>query len=90
VDLDHEVSFDRMTVSERIVQLTETLTARRSCRFDELFDDQRTRFDTVNTFLALLEMTRLRMTRIYQADILTEIYIELASQPEQAQESGRS
>jgi len=90
VDLDHEVSFDRMTVSDRIVQLTEMLTARRSCRFDELFDDQRTRFDTVNTFLALLEMTRLRMTRIYQADILTEIYIELASQPERAQESGRS
>jgi hypothetical protein len=35
-------------------------------------------------------MTRLKMTRLYQADILSEIYIELASQPEQTQESGRS
>jgi segregation and condensation protein A len=77
VDLDHEVSFDRMTVTERITQLCDRLAGRTSCRFDELFDGQRTRFDLIITFLALLEMTRLKMTRLYQADALAEIFIDL-------------
>jgi segregation and condensation protein A len=77
VDLDHEVSFDRMSVTERITQLCDKLTGRTSCRFEELFDGQRTRFDLIITFLALLEMTRLKMTRLFQADPLAEIFIDL-------------
>jgi len=83
VDLDHEVSFDRMTITERITQLCDRLAGRTSCRFDELFDGQRSRFDLIITFLALLEMTRLKLTRLYQADALAEIFIDLApSNPE--------
>ena len=77
VDLDHEVSFDRMTVTERITELCDRLTGQSSCRFEELFDGQRTRFDLIITFLALLEMTRLKMTRLFQADPLGEIFIDL-------------
>jgi segregation and condensation protein A len=77
VDIDHEVSFDRMTVTERITQLCDRLAGRNQCRFDELFDGQRTRFDLIITFLALLEMTRLKMTRLFQADPLAEIFIDL-------------
>jgi segregation and condensation protein A len=79
VNVDHEVSFDRMTVTERIVQLCERLAGRTSCPFEELFDGQRTRIELVVTFLALLEMTRLKMTRLYQADPLAPIFIELSS-----------
>jgi segregation and condensation protein A len=79
VDLDHEVSFERMSITERIQQLCDRLAGRASCRFDELFDGQRTRFDLVITFMALLEMTRLKMTRVYQADPLAEIFIELST-----------
>jgi segregation and condensation protein A len=78
VDLQHEVSFDRMSITDRITQLMEKLQAKPSCRFDDLFDGQRTRFDLIITFLALLEMTRLRMTRLYQPDPLAEIFIETA------------
>jgi segregation and condensation protein A len=78
VNIDHEVSFDRLSISERIQQLCDRFAGRSSCLFDELFDGQRTRFDLVITFLALLEMTRLKMTRIYQADAEGEIHIELA------------
>jgi segregation and condensation protein A len=77
VDLDHEVSFDRMSITERITQLCDKLAGRTSCRFDELFDGQRTRFDLIITFLAVLEMTRLKMTRLFQADPLSEIFIDL-------------
>jgi len=76
VDLDHEVSFDRITITDRMTQLTERLAGKSSCRFDELFDGERTRFDLIITFLAVLEMTRLKMTRLYQPDPLSEIFIE--------------
>jgi segregation and condensation protein A len=79
VDLDHEVSFERLSITERIQELCDRLAGRASCRFDELFEGQRTRFDLVITFLALLEMTRLKMTRVYQADALAEIFIELST-----------
>ena len=36
--------------------------------FEELFEGALTRYDVVVTFLALLEMTKMRVTRIYQAD----------------------
>ena len=35
-------------------------------------------FTLIITFLALLEMTRLKMTRLYQPDPLSEIFIETA------------
>lgn len=76
VDIQHEVSFDRTSITDRIAQLLEKLQGRSRCRFDELFEGQRSRFELIVTFLALLEMTRLKMTRLYQADPLSEIFIE--------------
>ena len=78
VDLQHEVSFDRMSITDRITQVMEKLQGKTTTRFEDLFDGQRTRFDLIITFLALLEMTRLKMTRLYQPDPLAEIFIEIA------------
>jgi segregation and condensation protein A len=90
VDLDHEISYDGMSITERITQLCERLAGRHRCRFEELFDGQRTRFDLVITFLALLEMTKLKITRLYQADPLAEIFIDLASATDAAADDGKS
>jgi len=76
VDIQHEVSFDRTSITDRINQLMEKLRGRPQCRFEDLFEEGRTRFDLIITFLALLEMTRLKMTRLYQPDPLAEIFIE--------------
>jgi segregation and condensation protein A len=76
IDLEHEVSFDRMSITERIQELCDQLAGKSSCRFDELFEGKRTRFDLVITFLAILEMTRLKLTRVRQAGPLEDIYIE--------------
>ena len=46
--------------------------------FDDLFEGQRTRAELIVTFLALLEMTRLRLTNIHQDNPLSPISIELA------------
>lgn len=76
---EHEISFDRMTLTERIQQLGDILAEQPRCTFDQLFEGARTRFELILTFMALLEMCKLRMTRIYQADPLSEIHVELAA-----------
>jgi segregation and condensation protein A len=80
VKLSHDVVADRISLSDRIGQLSDLLSARKRLRFDELFEAMSTRFDLVVTFLALLEMTRLRMTRLFQAEPLGPLHVELAAE----------
>jgi segregation and condensation protein A len=84
VKIDHEVVFDRLTITDRIVQLTERLTERKRCTFEDLLlnDPTRegaalTRFDIVITFLAVLEMARMKLIRVYQSDPLAPIHLEV-------------
>ncbi len=82
VKLDHEVVFDRISITDRMVELTDRLGQRKAARFEELFDHggaPLTRFDLIITFLALLEMAKLRVIRVYQSDPLAPIHIELAA-----------
>ncbi|MFO0617724.1 MAG: segregation/condensation protein A [Polyangiaceae bacterium] len=79
--IEHEVVFDRISISDRIAELVDSLKERRSTPFEELFakrtGEPPTRFDLIITFLAVLEMARLRMMRVYQADSLSQIHCEL-------------
>lgn len=65
--ISHEVTAERVSISERINEIVDRLRERRSARFDELFEQDQSTLDLVVTFLAILEMTRLRMTRLYQS-----------------------
>ena len=81
VKLDHEVIFDRISITDRMMELSDKLNVRRAMTFEELLLDGRhaiTRFDIVITFLAILEMAKLRMIRVYQSDPLATIHVELA------------
>ncbi|MDI1445482.1 segregation/condensation protein A [Polyangium sp. 6x1] len=89
VKIEHQVNFDRITITDRIVQLTERLSGRRRATFEELvLDDPArkgaplTRFDIVITFLAILEMARMKLLRIYQSDPLATIHLELSVRAE--------
>lgn len=73
-----EVEAERITIHERMTQLTDLLREVGSCTFDELFESDRTRYEVVVTFLALLEMTKLRMTRIFQTHPTTPLHVEYA------------
>jgi segregation and condensation protein A len=73
-----EVSAERITIHERISQLSDLLRIKRSCTFEELFVADRTRYEVIVTFLAVLEMTKLRMTRVYQADPTSAIHVQYA------------
>ncbi|MDC0683574.1 segregation and condensation protein A [Sorangium atrum] len=84
VQIDHEVVFDRISITDRIVELTEKLSARRAMRFEDLLLDSVSkggvipRFEVVITFLAVLEMCKLRLIRVHQTDPLAPIHIQLA------------
>lgn len=73
-----EVTAERITIQERITQITDLLRERRTCAFEELFHEQITRYEIVVTFLALLEMTKMRFARIYQADYQSPIHVHYA------------
>lgn len=61
-----DLSRDRVSVRERIGQLTELLEKQESMTFDELFVEPRERPDIIVTFLAILEMAKLNLIRIAQ------------------------
>jgi segregation and condensation protein A len=73
-----EITADRMSVQERMTQLTERLRSIRSCEFEDLFEADRTRYDLVVTFLAVLEMTRLHIVRIFQSGSQTPLHVHYA------------
>lgn len=75
---EHHIDVDRISISDRINELTDLLRGKERVPFEELFPETMTRSDLVVTFLALLEMTRLRMTRVFQEGPLEPIYVELS------------
>jgi segregation and condensation protein A len=77
VEVQHEITADKISITERIHELVDQLQHRPRMQFAELFEGLVTRFDYVITFLALLEMTRLRMTRVLQTEPYAPIHIEL-------------
>lgn len=78
VKIQHEITADKISITQRIHELCEELRSRPKVQFDELFTGAESRFDYVITFLALLEMTRLRMTRVYQSEPYAPLHIELS------------
>ncbi len=81
VKLTHDIVADRISVTDRIVELSDLLGKRARFGFEEIFEGIATKFDLVITFLALLEMTRLKMTRLIQTEPLGPLFIELTTAP---------
>ncbi len=71
-------------IETRIEQLLERLSERTACAFDELFADASSRGDLITTFLALLEMIRLKMVRVFQADAFGPIRVYRRVRPADA------
>jgi segregation and condensation protein A len=76
VRLSHDVVTERVSLSDRILELVDVMRAKKRVVFEELFDGLSSQLDLVITFLALLEMTRLRMTRLFQTEPLSPLYVE--------------
>ena len=74
-ELRHHVLLEAASVRQRIRALIEVFAERRQVRFVELLGDLAHRLDVVVSFLAILEMARLRLLRVYQS-LEGEIHLE--------------
>jgi len=77
-DSTREIFEDKWTVSEKIESILRVLAARESLRFSELFEDATSRSEVVCTFLALLELIRLKQLVCAQGSEFSEIEISRA------------
>ena len=57
---------EQLSIEDRIEQLDARLSEQEACGFEELFSDVDTRAGMIVTFLALLEMIRLKRVRVFQ------------------------
>ena len=64
--LSHEVEHEGKTVEQRMDELLAMLRAGESLEFLELFATLETKADMILTFLALLELIRLKLVKVYQ------------------------
>ena len=72
---------DKWTVSEKIEILMRIIRERAEVRFSELFETATSRSEVVVTFLALLEIIRLRQVAATQPQPFGEIFISRVSPP---------
>lgn len=74
-DNPREIYEDKWSVSDKIEQIVKVMTTRANVRFSELFEDATSRSEVVCTFLALLELIRLKQLVCAQAADFGEIEI---------------
>jgi segregation and condensation protein A len=79
VEIPHEVLVERTSISDAIAQLAEKLRETAQINFFKLFEGQVEKSRLVVTFLALLEMTRLKLIKLFQEEPTGDIVIRTAS-----------
>jgi segregation and condensation protein A len=73
--LAHEVADSGKSVDQRMDELIELIREGESVEFLELFASQETKADMIVTFLALLELIRLRRVKVYQRGVFGAIRV---------------
>jgi segregation and condensation protein A len=75
---------EQMPIETRIEQLMARLSETDACGFEDLFADVQTRAGMIVTFLALLEMIRLKTIRVFQQGNFGPIRVYKRARPEGA------
>ena len=85
-DSFHDVTLDKITVREKMTLLLDKLRQLHSVLFESLFAEVKSRMEVVVTFLAMLELVKVRAIRIYQEEMAGPIMIEAAAGMDEAAE----
>ncbi len=75
---------EQIPIETRIEQLLERLSETDACGFEDLFADVQTRAGMIVTFLALLEMIRLKIVRVFQQGNFGPIRVYKRARPDGA------
>lgn len=72
---------EQMSIEQRIEQLLARLSDTEAAGFEDLFEDSAARADFILTFLALLEMIRLKIVRVFQSGVGGPIRVYRRARP---------
>ena len=72
---------EQIPIEVRIEQLLARLSTTEACGFELLFADVNTKANMIVTFLALLEMIRLRLVRVFQTSAFADIRVYKRERP---------
>jgi segregation and condensation protein A len=75
---------EQISIESRIEQLLARLSETEACGFEDLFQDVQTRAGMIVTFLAMLEMIRLKLIRVYQTGTVGPIRVYKRARPSDA------
>jgi len=77
IEIPHEVFVERLSIGDRIAVIIDRLRSNDGVAFTSLFDDLAVadRHRLVPTFLAVLEMARLKLIKVHQLERHSEIYL---------------
>ncbi len=75
---------EQISIETRIEQLLDRLSETEACGFEELFVDAADRVALIVTFLALLEMIRLKLVRVFQSGGIGPIRVYKRARPADA------
>src|SRR5215210_798040 len=75
---------EQIPIEDRIEQLMAKLSETEACGFEDLFADVQTRAGIVVTFLAMLEMIRLKLIRVFQSGSMGPIRVYKRARPADA------
>lgn len=73
--LVHQIMVEQLSVADRINQILEALQGQQSLSFNELFPEQVNRPEVIVTFLALLELVKMRLVRMLQSQRFGAIWL---------------
>ncbi|MBX7157824.1 MAG: segregation/condensation protein A [Verrucomicrobiae bacterium] len=69
------IEADRFTVAEKIELITQQLRMRENILFSELFQETMSRPEVVVTFLAILELAKIKQLQLQQSEVFGEIIL---------------
>ncbi len=81
---EFQIPGDEVSIETRSRQLMERLAVSGACGFEDLFDEAGSRGELITTFLALLEMIRLKLIRVFQSDAFARMRVYRRDRPEDA------
>ncbi len=71
-----EIIEEKFNVADKIEEIKQNLQRERSLNLTRFFSEMKSKTEVVVTFLALLEMIRLRSVRVFQPELFGEIVVE--------------
>lgn len=72
----HDVAVDRVSINERIYQIVELMKKGQTITLEELIGGDYTRYSIIISFLALLEMSKLKMIKVFQTEHVGPVYVQ--------------